>query len=326
MGHAREVWLRLDAALGDRPRLLGFQSKDGGAVAIAGDAVRAPDGAWLFGPMRLSSATTATCSVCPDLMHIRQGASPYCVKHYRINQMRSCSRTRGKKIPSRAEVEALIPTDLRCPHCREQMTWLASGGNPITLQHDRSGAFRVLCQACNSRHARLPGDTFYDLEPGTWPCPRCEQVLPLTAYGREKSGARKPYCPPCHRAYAREYKKLNAERLREGQRRLAPRYRERKNEQARERRSRPGARDRQRATERRCRANKIDTYRARSAKNGRTLRARRRAEGICLECPAPAVRDNQRCAVHIEKSRERKRQYRQRLRSKAQPGGALSCD
>jgi rRNA maturation endonuclease Nob1 len=83
------------------------------------------------------------------------------------------------------------------------MNWFASDGRStvISLQHDRSGDIRLMCHACNTRHAKMPGDLFYEVGPDKHRCPRCERILPLNAFWKDRSGDkwrnRWSYCKDC---------------------------------------------------------------------------------------------------------------------------------
>lgn len=140
------------------------------------------------------------CAWCDEPAHIRQGRIQLCAKHYRFSSMRSRAKRDGKYVPTLGEMEALA-ADMCCDGCGRTMTWLRIGGASAqaTLQHDRSGRLRLLCLACNTRHAQHPGDSFYDIPDGMKRCPDCEQVLPLALFSVDRSRplGRKSYCRAC---------------------------------------------------------------------------------------------------------------------------------
>lgn len=95
-----------------------------------------------------------------------------CAKHLRFHRMRMSAQTAGKKRPTFATLERLVPPGLVCPACGRRMNWLKRDGaaSMVTLQHDRSGRLRLICFTCNVQHWRFPGDTFYALRanPEAW--------------------------------------------------------------------------------------------------------------------------------------------------------------
>lgn len=143
----------------------------------------------------------AFCAWCDRPSHIRQGRIWLCAVHYRIANMRSRAKRDGKLVPTRQEIEALVPSPFVCGCCERPMTWLrqASATNQATLQHDRDGGLRIICLGCNTRHAVHPGDTFYDIPKGHKRCGGCEQVLPLSSFAIDRSRpiGRKGHCRAC---------------------------------------------------------------------------------------------------------------------------------
>lgn len=140
------------------------------------------------------------CAWCDRPRHIRQGRIWLCEIHYRISSMRSRAKRDGKYVPTRHEIEALA-TDMTCCGCGKQMHWLRSFGASlqVTLQHDRSGAIRLLCLGCNTRHSVHPGDEFYVVLSGQKRCPDCGQTLPASSFARDMSRpiGLKTYCRDC---------------------------------------------------------------------------------------------------------------------------------
>lgn len=143
----------------------------------------------------------ALCAWCDQPSHIRQGRILLCVKHYRFSGMRSRAKRDGKTVPTRDQLEAIIPEPFNCPACRRPMQWLRTLGasSQVTLQHDRSGELKLICLACNTRHAQHPGDSFYDIPEGKKRCPNCDQVLPLAGFAVDRSRpmGRKSFCRAC---------------------------------------------------------------------------------------------------------------------------------
>lgn len=143
----------------------------------------------------------AACAWCDKPSHIQQGRILLCAMHYRISTMRSGAKRNGKLKPTRDQLEALVPFPFVCGCCDRQMTWLREGGASAqaTLQHDRDGGLRIICLACNTRHAQHPGDSYYDVGKNHKRCPDCEAVLPLSAFAIDRSRpiGRKSYCRPC---------------------------------------------------------------------------------------------------------------------------------
>jgi hypothetical protein len=142
-----------------------------------------------------------TCAWCDRPSHIKQGRIVLCDQHYRMSSMRSRARRDGKKVPSRAQIEAMIPRPFVCGACERPMVWLRCHGasQQATLQHDRSGSMRIICLGCNTRHAQHPDDSFYAVPHGHKRCPDCEQVLPRKSFVADRSrpiGLRS-YCRRC---------------------------------------------------------------------------------------------------------------------------------
>ena len=141
------------------------------------------------------------CAWCERPSHIRQGRIRLCAMHYRISNMRSRARRDGKAVPTRQEIEALVPAPFVCVGCERPMSWLRANGasQQATLQHDRDGTLRLICLACNTRHAKHPDDSFYSIPKGHKRCPDCSQVLPLNSFAVDRSRplGRVSYCRPC---------------------------------------------------------------------------------------------------------------------------------
>lgn len=140
----------------------------------------------------------------------------------RMLQMRWTAKYHGKTIPSISELENLIPKDMKCPVCSRTMNWFRKEGHStvITLQHDRDGSHRILCQACNVRHAFREGDSFYqskDLKR----CQRCGELKPYTDFYADNSKRwqnKFGKCKPCTALIGKEYVSKNRRRFNEKRR------------------------------------------------------------------------------------------------------------
>ena len=131
----------------------------------------------------------------------RLGNAKYCHRHYRFATMRACAKRHGKTVPTTEQFETLIPDGMVCPPCGRVMNWLAKDGEStvMSLQHDRSGAYRLICRACNTRHAAHEGDEFYAIPADQRRCPGCLRVMPLSAFSMDTTKwlGRKTYCKGC---------------------------------------------------------------------------------------------------------------------------------
>lgn len=126
----------------------------------------------------------------------------------RLQRMRLNAKRRGLPVPSIEEIVRAVPSGMVCFVCQRHMNWALKDGRSTvaTLQHDRSGAFRIICQGCNSKHSDLPGDTFYDLPAGHKFCQGCKVVKPVDEFSvdRSKVGGRKYQCKVCRREHYRK--------------------------------------------------------------------------------------------------------------------------
>lgn len=160
------------------------------------------------------SDNPSSCAWCARPSHIRQGRNMLCAMHYRIATMRANATRRGKFAPTRHQLEALIPDPFVCSCCQREMTWLRLNGASVqaTLQHDRNGDVRIICLACNTRHAQHPGDSFYNVPPGHKRCPDCDANKPLNDFPVDRSRpiGRKSYCRPCCAARFKQWSARDA--------------------------------------------------------------------------------------------------------------------
>lgn len=144
------------------------------------------------------------CPLCEQDAVRKVGRGLACLLHYRIKHMRYTARQAGKSVPTIKELESLFASldGMKCPHCRGQMR-LHSGGGPATgdvvsLQHDRSGAVRLLCLSCNAKHALYEGDSFYGLpvNPDAKACTRCREIKPIGSFRLQRKRVRS-LCRQC---------------------------------------------------------------------------------------------------------------------------------
>lgn len=155
----------------------------------------------------------APCAWCDRPSHIRQGRILLCAMHYRFSSMRTRATRDGKYVPTRDEIESLIPSPFVCIGCSREMNWLRSDGasTQVTLQHDRSGKLRLICLGCNTRHAHHPDDSYYDVPDGHKRCGRCDRVLSREHFAVDKSRAvgLKAWCRKCSHDSHTEWRKKN---------------------------------------------------------------------------------------------------------------------
>lgn len=149
----------------------------------------------------------AKCAKCSELGFRFRGGRWLCLIHNRIDTMQNSARSKGKYVPSEAELlklaARLVRRNMKCDVCEATMHWHTTGSRnyTVSLQHDRSGKVRLICMGCNQRHDDLPGDSLYELPKDHWRCARCEKVKPLPAFYKDRAGS---CCKSCR-------KTLNAE-------------------------------------------------------------------------------------------------------------------
>lgn len=145
------------------------------------------------------------CSLCDSEATIFFKQTNVCELHYRFKQMRYDAQASGKTVPPAGEIERLLyemrDSGMVCPCCLRRMNWHRSGGHStiVSLQHDHSGAFRLICLGCNVKHQHVPNDGFYSIPPTHKYCRRCKTVLPLTDYypKREYASGVCSWCKKC---------------------------------------------------------------------------------------------------------------------------------
>lgn len=145
------------------------------------------------------------CYRCELPPVVKRNHSWMCQKHLTLANMRTNCRSKKKKCPSPEELDAIIPSDMKCPHCLRAMAWCRKESdktNFITLQHNRSGSIQILCMRCNSRHLAAPGDSFYEIPDDHKFCCRCQTVKPRTEFHfrADRPGGNTSYCKPCNAA------------------------------------------------------------------------------------------------------------------------------
>lgn len=151
-----------------------------------------------------------TCGKCDQPATYHRGNRHLCVIHNRFDTMQACARSKWKRVPSDAELAAMVETlqanGMVCFGCGVVMEWAGKHGqaNVVTLQHDRDGTLRLICMLCNNRHDDFPGDTFYQSPPDHYYCPKCERVLPRAMFYRTAKGGRRSYCKDCKKVINRE--------------------------------------------------------------------------------------------------------------------------
>lgn len=129
-----------------------------------------------------------------------------CDMHYRINQMRQDSKSRLGVSHTVQELEAIIPEDMRCPHCNVEMIWRRSktqkgATNQMTIQHWRDGRVGFLCHQCNVRHSSMDADSYDEMPADHKFCPGCKTAKHESEFGVKNSRRilkRNSYCKPCN--------------------------------------------------------------------------------------------------------------------------------
>jgi len=154
------------------------------------------------------------CKWCKKKAHVKQGSVWLCKKHYRFMQMRVNAKRNKKTVPPYEELEKILLPN--CPVCKRKFNWLSKEGaqTVITLQHDRSGAFRFLCLSCNVRYASFKDDSFYSQSPKTKICPKCKKEKPWSEYHTDNSARwknKKTYCKDCSYLIMKNWKLKNKE-------------------------------------------------------------------------------------------------------------------
>lgn len=121
-----------------------------------------------------------SCVKCGSFdIYRKRTRSYFCLKHDRFEGMRNTARSRNKYIPSHQELETLldVTNGMACIGCNTKMVWTRKENNKkvMTLQHDRDGTLRFLCQSCNARHVGFEEDSFYSNLKLKLFCHRCKE-------------------------------------------------------------------------------------------------------------------------------------------------------
>lgn len=129
--------------------------------------------------------------------------------------MRYDAKHKNKAVPTRMELESLAlqikADDMRCPCCRRTLHWLGRDGisSVVTLQHDTNGDFRLICHACNTRHSKHPGDSFYEVMPGERRCFGCGDIKRKSEFYKNRAArdGLQTLCKECQLQKEREKRK-----------------------------------------------------------------------------------------------------------------------
>lgn len=162
-----------------------------------------------------------TCAHCKEPGNYRNGRQLFCAIHYRMKDMRTKAKVYGKTVPSREQIkilfDILVKNGMRCPGCQCLMHWTVRLGplrSVVSLQHDRSGQIKLICQSCNTRHHHVKGDLFYEIPKGSKYCCGCNQILTLESFSSSSTSllAVRSRCRKC--SYELKKKWVNANRKR----------------------------------------------------------------------------------------------------------------
>lgn len=133
------------------------------------------------------------CRHCSEPADHKQGRNTWlCDRHYRFTVMRATAVRRGNVAPSFAQLDDLVPDDMRCPMCRVPMVWLGAD-NPravISLRHFAGHQTKLVCRSCSVRATFAPDEFMLHDPLKEKCCPTCEQWKPLAAFYVSKRGFR----------------------------------------------------------------------------------------------------------------------------------------
>ena len=103
-----------------------------------------------------------------------------------LGNMRATAKYSGKAVPSKAELEAMIPDRMICPSCQRTMRWQTPKGesraSSVSLQHWPNGTMSIICFSCNRRLGS--GDTLPPL--GYKWCHGCQTVFPTERFSKNR--------------------------------------------------------------------------------------------------------------------------------------------
>lgn len=171
----------------------------------------------------LEKCRKATCSRQASIWRQKQFL---CVLCFRYSGMRYVAKAHGKYTPSFEELEklgtSLIKNNMKCQDCGTTLHWLARDGRRrvVTLQHYRDGSLGFVCQSCNTRHSWMEDDTYRYRDDTKKKCPKCQEVKPITEFGRaNNSSIRKvtPRCKACNRISNKAWHIKNRDRYNQRQ-------------------------------------------------------------------------------------------------------------
>jgi hypothetical protein len=160
------------------------------------------------------------CYVCGDEAIKRNGRANLCAQHRRFIQMQKAAKSDKKYIPSLFELEKLVPIDMKCQDCGDQMHWIDNNNRSkgAVLQHYRDGTLGIVCMSCNSKHGLLPGDMYRDIPKYHKLCISCRSIKPLSMFSM-RNDAKKQYpmskCRPCNLKAQQEWRLKNPEKYKQ---------------------------------------------------------------------------------------------------------------
>lgn len=145
---------------------------------------------------------------------IDRGTSMYCPKHYRIQSSRNRALIRNLPAPSLEELEAMIPSDMKCRLCDCVMGYSirdVAHARIMSIQHWRNGKIEWICVGCNSKHSttKEPDDEWIKLQKTLGEaeklCPICRKVKDVAFFYKTSNGSkgRSAYCRICHDEYVK---------------------------------------------------------------------------------------------------------------------------
>ena len=157
------------------------------------------------------------CYVCGIDAIKRLGRSNLCAQHRRFAQMQKTSKSDGKYVPSFFELQNLVPGNMKCQDCGDQMHWIddENRSKGAVLQHYRNGTLGIVCLSCNTKHGLMPGDSYRDVPQGHKLCRCCKTIKPLSMFSLRKDGnVHYPVskCKPCSLAAQKNWRLKNPDK------------------------------------------------------------------------------------------------------------------
>lgn len=109
--------------------------------------------------LRAERTANELCYICGDIGFHRAKDSHafHCGKHWKILQTRKIVKHKYGVLLSYQELDATIPSDLKCPVCEKTMVW-TDGQNrkdTITFRIESATEYRFVCYACSHSLPRL---------------------------------------------------------------------------------------------------------------------------------------------------------------------------